>query len=155
MFEIAPPKPNVFGARNVGATVNQEQLLVKSSGFLDHSLDFQCKGSLMQATIVLMNLKAQLKFYIDYRNTTAAELSRKSGVSKQVISLWLSGSKPKNIDQVKKVATALGTTIDNLVFGSGRGDDSKAIDIESILGDGWITGLFEVRMRRVKKPKEG
>ncbi|MGZ3766152.1 MAG: helix-turn-helix domain-containing protein [Mucilaginibacter sp.] len=99
-----------------------------------------------------MNLKAQLTFYLELRNMTAAELSRKSGVSKQVISQWLSGAQPKKLEQVKKVASVLGTSIDHLCFGSGKDIESQKItEIDALLGNQWISGLFEVRLRRVRK----
>lgn len=99
-----------------------------------------------------MNLKNQLRVYLELRNTTAAELSRKTGVSKQVLSLWLDGAQPKNIAQVKKVALALGTTVDHLCFGDGRDTEAqKTTELDALLGDQWISGLFEVRFRRVKK----
>ncbi len=83
---------------------------------------------------------------------TAAELSRKSGVSKQVISLWLSGSGPKKIDQVKKAAEALNVSVDNLCFGDGVDKDvQKITELDALLGDGWVGGLFEVRFRRIRK----
>lgn len=94
-----------------------------------------------------MNLKAQLKHHLDERGMTAAELSRKSGVSKQVLSAWLAGAQPKNLEQVKKVADALRVTIDHLAFGQGADGAEIAATGES----GWITGLFEVRLRRVRK----
>lgn len=99
-----------------------------------------------------MNLKAQLRFYLDKRGMSAAELARKAGVSKQVLSLWSGGAKPKNIDQAKRVAIALGTTLDNLMFGNGVDDASeKATELDALLGTGWVSGLFEVRFRRVRK----
>ncbi len=99
-----------------------------------------------------MNLKAQLALYLELRNMTAAELSRKSGVSKQVISQWLGGAQPKKLAQLRLVADVLGTTIDHLCFGSGKDTESqKVTELDALMGDQWITGLFEVRLRRVKK----
>lgn len=98
-----------------------------------------------------MNLKQQLRTYLELRDMTAAELARKSGVSKQVISLWLGGAEPKKLTQVKKVASVLGTTVDHLCFGSGKDEASQKItELDALLGDGWVSGLFEVRFRRVR-----
>lgn len=100
----------------------------------------------------MMNLKTQLTLYLEIRNMTAAELSRKSGVSKQVISQWLGGAEPKKLDQVKSVATSLNTTVDHLCFGSGRDSESqKVTELDALFGDQWISGVFEVKLRRVKK----
>lgn len=99
-----------------------------------------------------MRLKIQLQFYLSHRGITAAELARKAKVSKQLLSLWLGGSEPRKLDQVRQVAQALGTTVDNLCFGDGLDKEAeKTTDLEALLGDGWVGGLFEVRLRRVKK----
>lgn len=83
---------------------------------------------------------------------TAAELARKAKVSKQLLSLWLGGSEPRKLDHVKQVAQALGTSVDNLCFGDGLDQESERItELDALLGDGWVGGLFEVRLRRVKK----
>src|SRR5207302_470876 len=74
-----------------------------------------------------MNIKNQLRLYLEIREMSAAELSRKSGVSKQVLSLWLSGSEPKKISQVKSVAEVLGTSCDHLCFGSGQDEASRKV----------------------------
>ena len=99
-----------------------------------------------------MRLKHQLTFYLARRGMTAAELARKAKVSKQLLSLWLGGSEPRKLNQVKLVADALGVTVDNLCFGDGIDRDAERVtDLEALLGDGWVGGLFEVRLRRVKK----
>ena len=99
-----------------------------------------------------MTLKAQLTLYLELRNMTAAELSRKSGVSKQVISQWLGGAQPKKLTQLRQIAEVLGTTIDHLCFGSGKDSSNQKItELDALLGDQWVSGLFEVRFRRVKK----
>jgi transcriptional regulator with XRE-family HTH domain len=97
-----------------------------------------------------MNLKSQLKLYLELKGLTAAELARKSGVSKQVLSLWLGGAKPKNLDQLKSVANALGTTTDHLAWGTGDDQKEKTTLLESLLGDEWLAGKFEIRIRKIK-----
>lgn len=86
---------------------------------------------------------------MEAKDLSAAALSRKSGVSKQVLSLWLSGTKPRNIYHLKSVAAALDTTIDNLVFGTGKGSEAFN-EGKDFKGAGWISGVFEVKFRRVK-----
>lgn len=106
----------------------------------------------LASKIMVMNLKNQLKTYLDYRGISAAELSRKSGVSKQVLSLWSGGAKPKNIEQVKKVADCLGVTLDYLLFGEGVDQTSERVtELDALLGDEWLTGQFEIKIRRIKK----
>jgi len=101
--------------------------------------------------VMSLNLKKQLKALLSHRGMTAAELSRKSGVSKQVLSLWLAGAKPKNIEQVKAVADALGVSLDCLLFGDGDEREEKNITgLDALLGDEWISGAFEIKIRRIK-----
>lgn len=99
-----------------------------------------------------MNLKAQLTFYLREKGMTAAELSRKAGVPKQTLSLWLDGAEPRKMDQLKKVAGVLATTVDNLLFGNGVDQNQERVtELDALLGDGWLSGIFEVRLRRIKK----
>lgn len=103
-----------------------------------------------------MNLKHQLASLLDHRGMTAAALSRKAGVPKQALSRWLAGQAPKDVSQLKKVADALGVTVDHLLFGAGIEDESRKVtDVSSLVGDGWISGVFEVRLRRVKSGGSG
>lgn len=64
-----------------------------------------------------MNLKKQLLYYLKLNNLTAAELARRSQVSKQSISDWLAGISPRSIPQVKKIADTLQISLDELCFG--------------------------------------
>ncbi len=92
------------------------------------------------------NLKERLKHLLAVRGWTAAELSRRSGVPKQVISLWMSGVEPRKISHLKGVATALGTTIDELCYPS-TADAQMEMEIQTDQGSGWIEGVFEGRIR--------
>jgi transcriptional regulator with XRE-family HTH domain len=92
-----------------------------------------------------MNLKIQLKILLELNSITAAQLARQTGVSKQVLSLWLSGAEPKSLTHVKKVAEALNTTVDHLCFGNGHPLSPKILELEEIIG----SGLFEIRLKRV------
>lgn len=101
-----------------------------------------------------MNLREQLKLYLQHFDLTAAQLSRKAGVSQQVLSLWLKGGEPKKMSQVKKVAESLGVSMDHLCYGYGIKESEGAVDIDHFIGDSWISGLFEVKLRRVKRKIE-
>ncbi len=113
------------------------------------------KPSTSRSTIPIlkgMNLKAQLRFYLDLREMSAAHLAKKSSVPKQSISGWLAGSNPRDIRQVKRVADVFGITVDHLMFGKGQDSDAaKVKGLEALMGDDWLGGLFEIRIRRVKK----
>lgn len=81
---------------------------------------------------------------------TASQLSRKSKVPKSNISEWLTGRKPKDFEQVKRVADVLGTTLDNLCFGSGSDKTMKAKSLDEMVEGDWISGKFEIKIRRIK-----
>lgn len=100
-----------------------------------------------------MNFKKQLKLYLAHRDLSASELARVAKVPKQSISGWLAGNNPRDVRQVKAVSDALETTIDNLMFGDGIKNDSndRTADISSLIGDEWISGMFEVKLRRIKR----
>jgi transcriptional regulator with XRE-family HTH domain len=99
-----------------------------------------------------MTLKKQLRIYLDHYGITAAQLSRKSGVPKQSISGWLSGNNPRDVRQLKKVADSFKTTVDVLMFGAGISEEEKAsASLDALLGDEWLSGQFEIRIRRLKK----
>lgn len=100
----------------------------------------------------LLCLKVELRRLLKVRGTTVAHLSRLSGISRRTLNDWLAGSAPRNISDLKKVATLMDTTVDALCFG-GEVDveRDRVTELEALLGDGWVGGLFEVRFRRVKK----
>ena len=102
--------------------------------------------------ITSMNLKKQLKLYLDRSDMTASQLARKAGVPKQSISGWLAGNNPRDIRQVKKVADVFGISIDQLIFANGAAEPGRGTrDVTDTLGDDWIGGVFEVRLRKVKR----
>ncbi|QDK43195.1 hypothetical protein DOM21_17380 [Bacteriovorax stolpii] len=61
-------------------------------------------------------LNRNLRLRTKERKITIKTLSKKTGIPLQTIHGWLGGVSPKNITQVKKVATFFGTTIDELCF---------------------------------------
>ena len=99
-----------------------------------------------------MNLKNQLRHFLDEREMSASQLAKKAKIPKQSLSGWLSGSNPRDVRQVKKVADALGVSVDHLLFGNGTDlGKQRVTELEALLGEGWIAGLFEIRFRRVRK----
>ena len=93
-----------------------------------------------------MRLKEQLEDLMVRHGINASTLSKISGVPKSTISDWLSGSNPKSIPQVKKVADHFGVSIDYLCFGESTNKNS---DLEEY-SDEINAGVFEVVLRRVK-----
>jgi transcriptional regulator with XRE-family HTH domain len=102
-----------------------------------------------------MNLRKQLRYLLELREMSAAQLARKASVPKQSISGWLAGSNPRDIRQIKRCADVLGTSVDNLLFGDGLDRKAeKVTELDALLGNEWISGIFEVRLRRVPGKKE-
>lgn len=93
-----------------------------------------------------MNLKAQLRAYLAHKGLSAAELSRRTGVSRQCLSMWLGGASPKKIEHLKRVADELGTTIDHLCFGSGV---VESLSVRSAGGPPVLSGVYELSLRRI------
>lgn len=67
---------------------------------------------------MISDFRKHLKFYIQSRSLSAAAISRKTGVPKQTISDWLAGTRPRHMEDVKRVADVLGVSILTLFFGS-------------------------------------
>jgi transcriptional regulator with XRE-family HTH domain len=61
-------------------------------------------------------LRHNLATLLKERNLTAAQLSRKTGVAKQVLSDWLSGVQPRKIEHLYVVSRELGTSIETICF---------------------------------------
>jgi transcriptional regulator with XRE-family HTH domain len=101
----------------------------------------------------LMTLKDQLRIYLRHRDMTAAQLARKTGVRKGLISDYLAGVPPRKLEAVKSICDALGVSVDHLCFGTGIQKDETSEGLLSALvdGDGWISGQFEIKLRRIKK----
>lgn len=101
--------------------------------------------------LILMNLKNQLKLLMERNFLTMTTLSQKSGVPKSTLSDWLGGSAPRDLRKLKKVAEALGTTVDHLCWGKGLHADEKEkiIKYENEID----CGIFEVVLRRPKGTK--
>ncbi len=97
------------------------------------------------AIIEWMNLKSQLKLFIERNYLTLTTLSEKSGVPKSTISDWLHGSAPRDLRKLKKVADALETTVDQLCWGKGIAEDKEKF---MKYQDEINTGVFEVILRR-------
>lgn len=117
-------------------------------------IDSASTSTALDPKYFVMNLKYQLKLYLELRELTATQLARKAQVSKQLISLWLSGSPPKNVAHIKRVADVLGTTVDNLVYGDGEENfatrPTQSASLDSLLGNEWLSGRFEIKLRRIK-----
>lgn len=106
--------------------------------------------------LCMSKLRTHLKELLQQRGMTAAQLARASGVSKQTLSYWLGGGEPRGLEQLRRVATVLETTIDQLCFGEQipqKNQKQPTDTIASLFGDEWISGVFEIKIRRIKNEK--
>lgn len=71
-------------------------------------------------------LRQNLAAFLKHRGMTAAELSRKTGVAKQVLSDWMAGVQPRKLEHLYLVAQTLGVSMDLLCFARSPDDLLKA-----------------------------
>jgi transcriptional regulator with XRE-family HTH domain len=86
---------------------------------------------------------------------TAAELSRTTGVAKQVLSDWMAGVQPRKLEQLYLVAQTLGVLLEDLCFAPAE-ELTKAKPSQIPTGDGGgsdalseLRGKYEVYFRRI------
>lgn len=83
---------------------------------------------------------------------TAAQLARRTGVAKQVLSDWLAGAAPRNLTQLKAVAVELRVSVDELCFGpSATPSRSDELHVTPFFAQ---EGHYEVSIRRVVRNDE-
>jgi transcriptional regulator with XRE-family HTH domain len=95
-----------------------------------------------------MKLKENLKILIEQKGISAVQLAKLANVRKQRISDWLAGANPKDFDQVRAIAQALGVSLDTLLFGSIHGQDPVDSRLQAIPHDTEI--VFKVTVQRLK-----
>lgn len=95
-----------------------------------------------------MKLAFQLKKLIQQQGTSITHLSKVTKVPQQTIHNWVAGSKPRDIDQVKKIAEHFKVSLDFLVYGIVSENPDTPFDT---LKDEINAGVFEVILRKVKK----
>ena len=110
-------------------------------------------------------LRQNLVTLLKERGLTASQLSRKTGVAKQVLSDWMSGVQPRKIEQLYTVARELGVSIETLCFAQ---SDSELMGVKdhvtgaagapgfssdvlrgAVISPDEIRGRFEIYMRRI------
>jgi transcriptional regulator with XRE-family HTH domain len=118
------------------------------------------------ATDVNFRLRHNLATLLKDRSLTAAQLSRKTGVAKQVLSDWMSGVQPRKIEHLYAVARELGVSMESLCFAPSDQDllakDTSSVNISAggpplaeeipekvIFSPNEIRGRFEIYMRRI------
>jgi transcriptional regulator with XRE-family HTH domain len=85
---------------------------------------------------------------MEERKLTIAELSRTSGVGRSTIQGWLHGARPRDLQDVKRVANTLKVTFEFLCLGQEDRDLSKALSQAARKIE--VEGLYYVRLERLE-----
>ena len=102
-------------------------------------------------TNMKLQLSKTLKELLKENDLTIAQLSRATKVPAQTLNNWLSGLEPRNMTQVKIVASYFGKTIDELAYNDQEKVKKTYVDPFADHEDDINAGIFEVILRRVKK----
>ncbi len=120
------------------------------------------------ATDASFRLRHNLPTLLKDRGITAAQLSRKTGVAKQVLSDWMSGVQPRKIEHLYAVARELSVSMESLCFAgsddellaNGRSGFAGVAKVATDSGGGGsggmvispdeIRGRFEIHLRRIE-----
>lgn len=86
------------------------------------------------------------------RGLTVAKLSRKSGVPAKTLYHWLSGQKPRHIEQIFAVGDALGVGVDALFGRLSAPSSPRAEELPPVrdLLEELRVGSFELILRPIK-----
>lgn len=79
---------------------------------------------------------------------SATELARRSHISRKTLQNWLAGQHPRDFGQLKSLCDIIGCSLDTLIYGEGF--DQKSTDARMFDEGTWISGVFEVKVRRIK-----
>jgi transcriptional regulator with XRE-family HTH domain len=91
-------------------------------------------------------LEKKLKALLKSKNMSVTELSKATGVPKTNLNSWLVGSSP-NIQQVDKVASYFGITVDELVF-----DRKPKTSIDELFTEALIhSGHYKISITKLVK----
>ena len=98
-----------------------------------------------------MKLRATLERHLKEMGITASALADKAGVPKSTLLGWLAGKAPRDMNQLRAVATFIGTSIGALLFDE---EPTVILDPQKLSGfktddDGWHRGIVEVRFRHL------
>jgi transcriptional regulator with XRE-family HTH domain len=107
-----------------------------------------------------LRLRYKLASLLEQHNMSASELSRRTGIARQVISDWLAGVHPRNLPQLKKIAEIFRISIEDLCFDSKQqiqtstgSQASFQTEEPSTSGkdDKQIEGRYEIIIKKVDK----
>ncbi len=95
-----------------------------------------------------MNIKLQLKTLLNQKGVNITTLARTTKIPAQTIHSWLTGAKPRDLDQLKRVADYFGVSLDFIAYGTSFQNQMSPIEQHK---EEINAGVFEVILRKVKK----
>ncbi len=98
-----------------------------------------------------MKLGTTLLSLCKKRNLSIAQLSRLCGVPTQTLHGWTTGKAAANLDQLKKVATALEISFHELAFGEADPFEASSGEILKEI----FSGDVRVTLQRIERKKRG
>lgn len=87
-----------------------------------------------------MKFTQNMKSYIERNDINLKQFAKKINVPVSTVHGWLNGVEPKSIRDLKKIATFMGITVDELCFGDGR--ENMQTDLKVTIGDRTYTVLL-------------
>ena len=97
-----------------------------------------------------MEFNKNLRRTMDRKKLTIRELSTKTGVSRSTLSDWLSGTAPRNLEEVRTVARVIGVSFEFLIFGDE--DKPLPIDLDTFPAETLFHGYCRIKIERVLPP---
>ncbi len=85
------------------------------------------------------------------RRLSIKELSEMSGVPTSTLHEWQNGRSPRDPVKAKQLAEALELSLDQLLFDEPL--KKEPLQIEQIIKEDFVSGTFEVTIKRVKDKK--
>lgn len=73
-------------------------------------------------------LRTNLEFLIKRNGLTITRLAGLAGLPKQTLHNWLCGAVPRNLSQIKKLASLFNLSVDEFCFGSLREQEQKNLE---------------------------
>lgn len=112
-----------------------------------HSLAHDKDGESVEKNLEL-KIGPTLVQLMDEQRLSLKELSFSSGVPQSTISHMRANRQPRDISTVMSVANALGVSLFYLLYG--KNEPSQKSDFVSELIAGLFSGVFEVRVKKIK-----
>lgn len=102
-----------------------------------------------------MNLKDGLKKLLKEKDLTLAALAKRTGIPRKTLDGWSAGKNPQSLDDLQKVSSFLGVSIEELCGFILPKSQGKHIPSNGELNAEFIkAGLYEIYLRPYKHNRE-